>query len=127
MLLAAGETDLRLDAKSSSTALSRLCWNVARPNSLAEMDFEEPEGPVIYTCPMHPAVVNGRGQPHHHTGELPSGSYSIAKAGMRTTPSNWTFRVGDWVKIEFVNETDSDHPMHHPFHVHGRTVPSTRS
>jgi FtsP/CotA-like multicopper oxidase with cupredoxin domain len=32
---------------------------------------------------------------------------------------NWQFRVGDWVKIELVNEMDSDHPMHHPFHVHG--------
>ena len=25
---------------------------------VAEMDFEEPEGPVIYTCPMHPEVVS---------------------------------------------------------------------
>ena len=32
---------------------------------------------------------------------------------------NWQFRIGDWVKIELVNEMDSDHPMHHPFHVHG--------
>src|SRR5918912_1583663 len=24
----------------------------------------------------------------------------------------WKFRVGDWVKIELVNEMDSDHPMH---------------
>jgi FtsP/CotA-like multicopper oxidase with cupredoxin domain len=31
----------------------------------------------------------------------------------------WKFKVGDWVKIELVNEMDSDHPMHHPFHVHG--------
>src|SRR5438874_9608236 len=30
----------------------------------------------------------------------------------------WKFRVG-WVKIELVNEMDSDHPMHHPFHIHG--------
>jgi FtsP/CotA-like multicopper oxidase with cupredoxin domain len=31
----------------------------------------------------------------------------------------WTFRVGDQVKLRLVNEMDSDHPMHHPFHVHG--------
>jgi FtsP/CotA-like multicopper oxidase with cupredoxin domain len=31
----------------------------------------------------------------------------------------WRFRVGDLVKIRLVNEMDSDHPMHHPFHVHG--------
>ena len=31
----------------------------------------------------------------------------------------WRFRVGDRVKIRLVNELDSDHPMHHPFHIHG--------
>ena len=32
---------------------------------------------------------------------------------------DWRFRVGDEVKIRLVNEMDSDHPMPHPFHVHG--------
>jgi FtsP/CotA-like multicopper oxidase with cupredoxin domain len=32
---------------------------------------------------------------------------------------DWNFRVGDRVKIRLVNEMDSDHPMHHPFHIHG--------
>jgi FtsP/CotA-like multicopper oxidase with cupredoxin domain len=32
---------------------------------------------------------------------------------------NWTFTVGDRVKLRLVNEMDSDHPMHHPFHLHG--------
>jgi FtsP/CotA-like multicopper oxidase with cupredoxin domain len=32
---------------------------------------------------------------------------------------DWRFRVGDRVKIRLGNEMDSDHPMHHPFHVHG--------
>jgi FtsP/CotA-like multicopper oxidase with cupredoxin domain len=32
---------------------------------------------------------------------------------------DWTFKVGDQVKIRIVNEVDSDHPMHHPFHIHG--------
>jgi FtsP/CotA-like multicopper oxidase with cupredoxin domain len=32
---------------------------------------------------------------------------------------NWRFEVGDRVKIRLVNEIDSDHPMHHPFHIHG--------
>jgi len=27
--------------------------------------------------------------------------------------------VGDRVKIRLVNEMESDHPMHHPFHIHG--------
>jgi FtsP/CotA-like multicopper oxidase with cupredoxin domain len=33
---------------------------------------------------------------------------------------SWKFTVGDRVKIRLVNEMEgSDHPMHHPFHVHG--------
>ena len=33
---------------------------------------------------------------------------------------SWTFKVDDRVKIRLVNEMEgSDHPMHHPFHVHG--------
>jgi FtsP/CotA-like multicopper oxidase with cupredoxin domain len=32
---------------------------------------------------------------------------------------DWRFRVGERVKIRIVNEMDSDHPMHHPFHIHG--------
>jgi FtsP/CotA-like multicopper oxidase with cupredoxin domain len=31
----------------------------------------------------------------------------------------WQFKVGDQVKIRVVNEMAGDHPMHHPFHVHG--------
>jgi FtsP/CotA-like multicopper oxidase with cupredoxin domain len=31
----------------------------------------------------------------------------------------WTFDAGDQVKVRLVNEMASDHPMHHPFHVHG--------
>jgi FtsP/CotA-like multicopper oxidase with cupredoxin domain len=32
---------------------------------------------------------------------------------------NWRFRVGDQIKVRLVNEMDSDHPMQHPFHIHG--------
>ncbi|HEX6872242.1 MAG TPA: multicopper oxidase domain-containing protein, partial [Micromonosporaceae bacterium] len=32
---------------------------------------------------------------------------------------DWRFTVGDRVKIRLVNSLDSDHPMHHPFHLHG--------
>jgi FtsP/CotA-like multicopper oxidase with cupredoxin domain len=32
---------------------------------------------------------------------------------------SWAFTVGDRVKIRLVNEMNSDHPMHHPFHIHG--------
>lgn len=32
---------------------------------------------------------------------------------------DWAFTVGDRVKIRLVNDLTQDHPMHHPFHVHG--------
>jgi FtsP/CotA-like multicopper oxidase with cupredoxin domain len=39
--------------------------------------------------------------------------------GAENAQIDWRLRVGDRVKIRLVNEMDSDHPMHHPFHVHG--------
>jgi FtsP/CotA-like multicopper oxidase with cupredoxin domain len=192
---------------------------------VAEMDFEAPEGAVIYVCPMHPEVVSetegscpecgmklmpqaapvGFSCPMHpevvsaQQGKCPECGMKLMPASMvsevthgedahvmehgahhehdahaetghdmahgehhadaghhdhghaggveweddmvevnkTTTPANtrwklidrqsgaenhgidWQFKVGDWVKIELINEMDSDHPMHHPFHVHG--------
>jgi FtsP/CotA-like multicopper oxidase with cupredoxin domain len=79
---------------------------------------------------------------HHHTGHDPAGEGiewedDMVEVNRTTTPTNmrwilldrdtgqrnhgidWRFRVGDRVKMRLVNEMDSDHPMHHPFHVHG--------
>jgi FtsP/CotA-like multicopper oxidase with cupredoxin domain len=85
---------------------------------------------------------------HHHSDHHSPPEHARAAAGIeweddmvdlnrKTTPSNmrwklidratgaegpaidWCFRVGDRVKIRLVNEMDSDHPMHHPFHIHG--------
>jgi FtsP/CotA-like multicopper oxidase with cupredoxin domain len=190
---------------------------------VAEMEFEAPEGAVVFSCPMHPDVVSleegkcpqcgmklmptavaaaytcpmhpevvsdeqgkcphcgmklmpssavsaaaghGHGHDHealdheahehHHQGDHESqdhdahghGHDHAASGGIEweddmvevnrtTTPANtrwkvidrstgaenhgieWRFRVGDQVKIRLVNEMDSDHPMHHPFHIHG--------
>lgn len=41
------------------------------------------------------------------------------ETGAENGAIDWAFTVGDRVKIRLVNEMDSDHPMHHPFHVHG--------
>jgi FtsP/CotA-like multicopper oxidase with cupredoxin domain len=153
---------------------------------LAEMDMGAPEGdgPVIYTCPMHPEVVRDQSghcpdcgmkllpshlvtgaaghhahdhQAEHHAHDhgahdhhdQPHQGHRHAEAGgieweddmveinRLTTPANmrwklidkatgdenaaihWHFRVGDRVKIRLLNEMAGDHPMHHPFHVHG--------
>ena len=160
---------------------------------VAEMDMGEPDvgtgGALIYTCPMHPEVVNdepgrcpscgmkliaeaaptGFACPMHpdvtsetadrcpecgmkliparlvrseagHSHEDAGGiewEDDMVEVNKLTTPENmrwklvdrsddaenhaidWHFRVGDRVKIRLVNEMDSDHPMHHPFHIHG--------
>jgi FtsP/CotA-like multicopper oxidase with cupredoxin domain len=76
--------------------------------------------------------------PHEHAGgdglEWEDEMFEINR---RTNPSNmiwqlidpdsdavndaivWDFVVGDQVKIRLVNDMAADHPMHHPFHVHG--------
>ena len=174
---------------------------------IAEMDMDTPQGdgPVVYSCPMHPEVVDE--EPGHcpQCGmkllavEAPATTYTcpmhpqvvseepghcpdcgmkllpaqlVAQAGGHeheghahgehehaahdheaaggieweddmvavnrlTTPANmrwkiidretdaenaaidWQFKVGDQVKIRLLNEMAGDHPMHHPFHVHG--------
>jgi FtsP/CotA-like multicopper oxidase with cupredoxin domain len=80
---------------------------------------------------------------HHHGGHVHDTAQGIeweddmVEVNRMTTPANmrwklvdrdtgaenaqidWTFRVGDQVKLRLVNEMDSDHPMPHPFHVHG--------
>jgi FtsP/CotA-like multicopper oxidase with cupredoxin domain len=40
-------------------------------------------------------------------------------SGTDSPTIDWHFTVGERVKIRLVNEMDSDHPMHHPFHLHG--------
>jgi FtsP/CotA-like multicopper oxidase with cupredoxin domain len=81
------------------------------------------------------------GEGHEHHGPAAAGGIEweddMVEINKITTPANmrwklvdratggenaaidWQFTVGDRVKIRLVNEMDSDHPMHHPFHVHG--------
>ena len=128
------------------------------------------EAPSSYTCPMHPEVISE--QPghcpecgmkllpshlvaeasghhdHEHHDHPHEGHDHVTADGIEweddmveinrlTTPANmrwklidkttgaenaaidWHFRVGDRVKIRLLNEMAGDHPMHHPFHVHG--------
>ena len=42
------------------------------------------------------------------------------QTGDENTGIRWAFTVGDRIKIRLVNEMEgSEHPMHHPFHIHG--------
>jgi FtsP/CotA-like multicopper oxidase with cupredoxin domain len=83
------------------------------------------------------------GHEHEHDGHEHAGAGGIeweddmVEVNRLTTPANmrwklidrdadaenaaidWRFRVGDQVKIRLLNEMAGDHPMHHPFHVHG--------
>ena len=83
---------------------------------------------------------HGHGHPEPEHGHDAGGiewEDDMVDVNRRTTPANmrwkpidrttgaegaaieWRFRVGDRVKIRIVKEMGSDHPMHHPLHIHG--------
>ena len=62
---------------------------------------------------------HGRGQPDDDAGQHALEARRPRRPAPRTHAIDWRFTVGDQVKIRLVNEMDSDHPMHHPFHIHG--------
>jgi FtsP/CotA-like multicopper oxidase with cupredoxin domain len=86
-----------------------------------------------------PAAGPGQGEPHsgHEHGDGLEWEDEMLEINRASDPTNmiwqlidretgavngaisWAFTVGDRVKIRLVNQMDSDHPMHHPFHVHG--------
>jgi len=63
------------------------------------------------TMPMHNRMTN----PHNMHWKLVD-----AETGAANHDIQWTFVVGDRVKIRIDNVPDSDHPMQHPIHFHGQ-------
>jgi FtsP/CotA-like multicopper oxidase with cupredoxin domain len=41
------------------------------------------------------------------------------ETGAENADITWAFTVGDRIKIRLANGMDQEHPMHHPFHIHG--------
>jgi FtsP/CotA-like multicopper oxidase with cupredoxin domain len=58
--------------------------------------------------------INAASNEHNMIWQLVDGD-----SGKKNWEIDWAFRVGDLVKIRLINDMDQDHPMHHPFHIHG--------
>jgi FtsP/CotA-like multicopper oxidase with cupredoxin domain len=89
------------------------------------------------TAAGHESEHEGHGAHHHDSADGVEWEDLMAEINAQTDDTNmiwklvdqetgkvnhaidWSFRVGDRVKIRLVNTMDSDHPMHHPFHIHG--------
>lgn len=153
-------------------------WLSAEPDKVlglvATMDdpaAHTADGPVTYTCPMHPEVTSSTParcpkcgmkllsapaagdhshgthhadhMAHDHDGDHAGDGDGIEweddmvdvnrvtteatmhwqfvdrTPGAADGPIDWRFKVGDRIKLRLLNEMDSDHPMQHPFHLHG--------
>jgi FtsP/CotA-like multicopper oxidase with cupredoxin domain len=99
----------------------------------------QPAGREASTTPHSPGSHDDHGMEpgHHGDGGGIEWEDDMVAVNRLTTPANmrwklvdrtsgaanaaidWQFTAGDRVKIRLVNEMDSDHPMHHPFHLHG--------
>ena len=103
-------------------------------NQTHEPHSDEHTGPQIDDDQQHGGYAGGHN--HEATGGI-EWEDDMVDVNRLTTPANmrwklvdrstgkenhaidWHFKVGDQVKVRLVNEMDSDHPMHHPFHIHG--------
>jgi FtsP/CotA-like multicopper oxidase with cupredoxin domain len=59
--------------------------------------------------------MNRMSTPHNMFWKLVDGPTGAANHDI-----DWSFTVGDRVKVRIVNPADSDHPMQHPIHFHGQ-------
>jgi FtsP/CotA-like multicopper oxidase with cupredoxin domain len=98
-----------------------------------DVDFERPPDKTLSLVGEMPGMHHGV----HHMEPI-EWEDTMAAHNRMTTPENmywkmvdsetgkanhdieWTFSIGDRVKIRIVNEPHSDHPMQHPIHFHGQ-------
>ncbi len=96
----------------------------------------EPDKTLALVAVMPGMKHHGGGHGHMHMPEI-EWEDTMALHNRMTTPKNmfwklvdretraenhdihWSFRLGDRAKIRIVNDPHSDHPMQHPFHIHG--------
>jgi len=112
------------------------CGMALRPTHDGTSADEEASTSTHGEAPMADHAHHGGGHGHDAAGGI-EWEDDMVDVNRLTTPANmhwnlidrqtgavnhaidWQFRVGDLVKLRLVNEMDSDHPMHHPFHIHG--------
>ena len=102
----------RLVASGRRTATTSTATERARPRASRMASIEHEAGGIEWEDDM--VDVNRLTTPANTRWKLIDRS-----SGDENHAITWRFRVGDRVKIRLVNEMDSDHPMHHPFHIHG--------
>jgi FtsP/CotA-like multicopper oxidase with cupredoxin domain len=137
---------MHADIAAAWAASCPKCGMTLRPTGSGDVAALDETGAASEAA-EHEEHAHAHHEHHYHHGE-PGGGHVHGAQGIEweddmveinriTTPANtrwklvdmetgaanaqidWTFRVGDQVKLRLVNEMDSDHPMPHPFHVHG--------
>ena len=117
------------DVQSSEPGKCPSCAMKLMPVSADQVDATTHQPPADHE--------NAHGEEHAHAAGAIEWEDDMVEVNRGTTPANtrwklidretgasghdidWRFTVGDQVKIRLVNEMESDHPMHHPFHIHG--------
>ena len=77
-----------------------------------------PDAEVHFVARSLEPVRSDRGLPVIPTAP-PFDAGSTSKADASTLRLAFRMLLGDRIKIRLLNEMAGDHPMHHPFHVHG--------
>jgi FtsP/CotA-like multicopper oxidase with cupredoxin domain len=109
---------------------------LAAKRSASSADLERAPDKTLALVAVMPGMKHGGGHGHHAVEEI-EWEDNMQLHNRMTTPANmhwklvdrgtgaenhaidWAFRLGDRVKLRIENDPHSDHPMQHPFHVHG--------